>query len=218
MKIFTSYSQSHKILFDNYFLPSFNKYLKNDFDLVVKILKQKTKNGSFKESGWQKTLGDKLLGIIELLESEKKPIIVADCDIQFFNNFKNDLLNKVPELEMCFLNDTGFQPMCCGFYYSNYSRSTLKLLNETHRNLINTLTNHKGGEQSLFHKTYKRFPVKVGLFGNKYFNVAQVTGPKVWDGEDFNVPRNIFLHHANWTVGIKNKVKLLDYVKNKLEL
>jgi hypothetical protein len=30
------------------------------------------------------------------------------------------------------------------------------------------------------------------------------------------VPKDIIIHHANWTVGIDNKIKLLDIVKKKV--
>ena len=37
----------------------------------------------------------------------------------------------------------------------------------------------------------------------------------VWDGQDFNIPADIIMHHANWIVGVQNKIKLLNLVKDK---
>ena len=38
---------------------------------------------------------------------------------------------------------------------------------------------------------------------------------KCWEpGMDFAVPADIVMHHANWTIGIENKIALLEYVRN----
>ena len=52
---------------------------------------------------------------------------------------------------------------------------------------------------------------------NKYFTVAASTNAKQWVGQDFHVPTTIVAHHANWTVGLDNKLKLLQFVKNKFK-
>ena len=38
---------------------------------------------------------------------------------------------------------------------------------------------------------------------------------KPWSGEDFNIPENIVSHHANWVIGIDNKIKIMDIVREK---
>ena len=54
------------------------------------------------------------------------------------------------------------------------------------------------------------------LPSDKYFTVAAAaTWRKVWKGQKFKVPDTIKVHHANWTVGLKNKIKLLDYVRKQ---
>jgi hypothetical protein len=50
---------------------------------------------------------------------------------------------------------------------------------------------------------------------NKYWTIANYTGG-VWNGSiDFKVPENILVHHANWTIGTDNKIKLLNEVRLK---
>ena len=52
---------------------------------------------------------------------------------------------------------------------------------------------------------------------DKYYTIAYNTGNVVWNGEEYkDIPKNILMHHANWTVGVKNKIKLLDYIKSEL--
>jgi hypothetical protein len=51
----------------------------------------------------------------------------------------------------------------------------------------------------------------------KYYTIAYNTGNVVWNGEEYNdIPKSILMHHANWTVGVKNKIKLLEYIKREL--
>jgi hypothetical protein len=37
----------------------------------------------------------------------------------------------------------------------------------------------------------------------------------IWSpGMEFPIPRNIIMHHANWTTGVKNKIAQLQYVRD----
>jgi hypothetical protein len=58
--------------------------------------------------------------------------------------------------------------------------------------------------------------VNYKFLSRKFFTIGQLIGG-VWDEQDFNLPKNILTHHANWVVGIDNKIKLLDIVRKKYE-
>jgi hypothetical protein len=53
------------------------------------------------------------------------------------------------------------------------------------------------------------------MLSPRFFTVGMVTGGKRWEGEDVAIPRDILVHHANWTVGIDNKIRLLELVKRQ---
>ena len=39
-----------------------------------------------------------------------------------------------------------------------------------------------------------------------------------WQGtEDFDIPKDIVIHHANWTTPFNNKIKLLNIVRQKYD-
>lgn len=41
---------------------------------------------------------------------------------------------------------------------------------------------------------------------------------KVWrPGDDLYIPSNIILHHANWTIGVQNKINQLNYVRDSVK-
>jgi hypothetical protein len=52
------------------------------------------------------------------------------------------------------------------------------------------------------------------MFNDEILSVAHVIGPKVWEGENFNIPENTLVFHACWCAGIDKKIKLLNYVRN----
>jgi hypothetical protein len=53
------------------------------------------------------------------------------------------------------------------------------------------------------------------LDSNLYWTVGFSTNGEVWNGQDINVP-NIIMHHANFTIGVNNKIKLMSLVRSKI--
>ena len=52
---------------------------------------------------------------------------------------------------------------------------------------------------------------------DRFFSVNSILNGKVWTNEiDLDINKNILLIHANWTVGVENKCKLIETVKKKL--
>ena len=53
------------------------------------------------------------------------------------------------------------------------------------------------------------------MLSRKFFTFAH-SKLKVWDGiEDFDIPRDIVSHHANWVVGVANKIKIMNITRDK---
>jgi hypothetical protein len=57
--------------------------------------------------------------------------------------------------------------------------------------------------------------VKSKFLSRKFFTIGHIVG--LWNGQEFNMPYPILVHHSNWTSGIENKIKLLDIVRKKVE-
>jgi len=57
------------------------------------------------------------------------------------------------------------------------------------------------------------YPIKYKRLSHKFFSYGQLDRG-VWNSEDFNFPDNIILLHANWTIGVDNKIKLIEKLKN----
>lgn len=216
IKLLTFFTNSHKNLYEKYFIPSYDEHLKNDFTLIVSHYKQVCAQASYDTPGFGETMIGKIEHIIENITiTDDSPLIFADCDIQFFSNFREDIINELGEFDIKFQDD--IVCVCAGFFICKQNQKILSFFNDILTTLKTTVKNGMDDQKLINHflKTNKH-PIKHGkLSAEKYFTVASVNGAKQWTGSDFIIPNTILVHHGNWTVGIENKFKILEYVKNK---
>lgn len=215
MKLLTFFTNSHLEIYENYFLPSFESYLKNDFELLESHYEQICENGSFGSSRFGETMIGKLEHIIKNIDiNDTQPLVYSDCDVQFFGEIKNDLLTEIENYDLKLQND--ILCMCAGFFICKQNQNVLNFFTD----VLNTLKNSSlpnDDDQRIINEflNKKVYPLKYDTLPcDKYFTVAYANNSRQWNGEDFNIPSTILVHHANWTVGINNKLKLLEYVKS----
>lgn len=207
MKLYTCYSDSHKILFDNYFYPS----LPEDVDLVVTHLQQ-IGDGSYKNSGWRLSMMEKVKVILRALD-ENDYFIWSDCDVQFFGPIVDTLLSELGDFELACQNDSrGLY--CAGFFICKSTPNTKKLF----RNIFEIMLKESSldDDQEQLNKLIKN--CKGKFLSNRFWTVGVSLEENsrslvCWSDQDFEIPQNILVHHANWTVGIENKIKLLEMVR-----
>ena len=217
MKLLTFYSDSHEDLYNEFFLSSYNQHLKDSFELKAKHVTQHSPSGDYGSEGFSETMLEKINHIIESIDTgDNEPMVFADCDIQFFGDFKEDIIAQLGNSDIKFQNDVVCR--CAGFFVCRQSDKVLNFFENVRQILIK---NMRPGvdDQVVINSALQQnlFPnLNHGLLDNKYFTVAMATGAKQWNGEDFNTPKNIYTHHGNWTMGMDNKVKLMNYVKNQL--
>lgn len=86
-RLYTFFSESHQEIFDNYFQPSFEEHLSDDYFLVAHRTPQVCVSGDFNTEGFSEAMGLKLSIIRSAIdENPDIPFIYADCDIQFFGS------------------------------------------------------------------------------------------------------------------------------------
>tara|TARA_Y100000310_G_C20564804_1_gene754926 strand:+ start:437 stop:1114 length:678 start_codon:yes stop_codon:yes gene_type:complete len=222
-QLLTFYSDSHKEFYEKYFLESFNEFLKDDFSLNTLHVDQLSTNGAFGSSGFEETMLLKIKHIINNIDiTSDDKLVYADCDIQFFQNIKDDLFNELGDYDIKFQDDVIC--LCAGFFICKQNKTVLNFFKQILLVLENNMVNGKlrGGlsDQIVINNFYNRklHNTKIGKLPKRYFTVASSSaGPKQWTGQPFNVPPDIILHHANWTVGYDNKIKLLNYIKDKIK-
>jgi hypothetical protein len=203
MKIYTIYTESHREMYTDYFL----KTLPNEFEVIPTEIPQECTTGEFYSEGWDKTCYKKTELYLRACEENMGEIFAfSDVDIQFFGKIKDVLLEELGDFDIACQNDTG-PYYCSGFFVCRGNERTLNMFREMVKNYEKedqtTLNNH-------IHM------VKSKFLSYKFFTIGHLLHT-AWTGEEFEIQHEILMHHSNWVVGIENKSKLMDIVREKID-
>jgi|APGre2960657404_1045060.scaffolds.fasta_scaffold06206_5 hypothetical protein len=207
MKILTFYSESHKDLYD-LFMESISRT--NPDITVHSDLIEQTGSGNFMENGWEKSMSKKLDQIIEACE-QGEIFIHSDSDVYFFDKIRDSLIQELDDFDIAFQDD-GHVGLCMGFFVCRPNQKVIKLF----KSVKEILSNFNGHDQNALNSLIETSGVKYKRLSNLFFNYGQKYG-KVWDGEDFDIDPGILLLHANWVIGVKNKIDLISHVAQKIK-
>lgn len=219
MKLYTFYTPSHEELINKYFLPSLSN--NKEFDIIIKQFPQLCSDGEFMHNGWINTMMQKVeYHIQSCLENHNDIFVYSDCDVQFLNNEQvvETLLNELEDYDIACQNDVhpyfDRTTYCAGFFICRGNNKTVNLFTSVLEEMKKRYPSMH--DQEALNKNLNT--VKHKILSNQFYTHAQ-TLKKLWENENdtFSIPKNIMVHHANWTHGIKNKIKLLDIVKEQYE-
>jgi len=214
LKLYASYTKSYEGIATDFFVPS----LGNQFDTHITLLED-TPGGEYKSHNFAGVLEKKQNMILNAIQENWGDVfIVSDVDIQIFKPITEDLLNAIEGYDIVCLNDHithGPDVLCAGFFICRANDLTLRLLE-----LVKKQTPRENREQICFNYIIQHShrllgkQIRYDYLPESYINGC--THPnRLWQsGMDFPVPRDIALHHANWTIGIDDKIAQLDNVRN----
>ena len=221
MKLLTFYSDTHKELYEKFFVSSYNKHLKESFELIDRHVIQISEKGTYGSKGFEETMFEKITLVVDNIDIDSdEPLVFADCDIQFFGDFKEDIINDLGDKDISFqANDD--HNICAGFFICKQNKRTLNFFKEVKKRMLQNMENgqlRRGvSDQSIMNQMFREGKYNLGKLNPiKYFTVAITNGHTQWNGGDFKVPKEVLMHHGNWTVGLENKFKIMEYVKKEL--
>ena len=200
MKAYTLFSPSHAILYDNYFI----RTLPQEFELDVTHVPQECSSANFYSEGWATTCYRK----VELFYKACKEnmggfFVFFDPDIQFFGNVKDIMLEELGECDIACQDD--LDTFSSGQFICRCNDNTLYMFNRM-------LENYRLEDQTTLNDHL--YMCKHKFLSRRFFTYAHFF-PGVWQGKDFDIPDDIITHHANWVVGVENKMNILDIVRRK---
>jgi len=213
VKLLTFYSESHREMYERYFLASFQKHL-TGYELRAKRIEQISPTGEYESKGFDLTMLEKIEMIIKNIDFSGEPFVYADCDVQFFGDISHDLGDS----DIMFQQDYFSDNYCAGFFIAKQNKSVFDFFVKVKE----TLTASMNGvihDQAVINRLIRfGYPINTSMLpSDKYWTAAFATNGAIWDGQDINVPNRIIMHHANFTLGVKNKMALLEQVKDKLQ-
>lgn len=204
MKIYTYYTESHKPFYDNYFSKTIE-----DLEVVGISGDQECPTGSYYQDGWKKTTMKKVDVFIQAcVENQGKTFVYSDVDIQFFGPLKQTLIYELSDFDIAIQNDY-LGGMCSGFFVCKGNERTLKMFQSMKDNESSYLEDQHALNMNLHHVKFKPLSSRFWTFG-----MYQTQ----WKNQNFDIPEDILMHHANWTEGIQNKTNLLNFVRQKHNL
>ena len=234
---------SHRIMEDDWFRPSF----KDDCPLeVLHSGKVEQTNGLWSSPSFNTAIYDKTKFIMQqVAKNQGNMLLWADVDIQFFAPVIPKLEELMGDNDMIFQRDCHlYEEICTGFFVTKCTRKTLAfwylayLLVISKKYLI-WLTRGKFLYKYINMMNDQRaVNVLLGIFakppiGKRRKNILGirwqylpdmfycpgVNYSQIWKpGDTLNLPENMLIHHANWTLGIDHKIAQLEYVKNAVLL
>lgn len=222
MKIITVCSNSHNKLLDQHFLPS----IPSSLSLTIEKIEQKGSG----DHGWNEdfiaTMRKKLEIVLHYAKTETKKFIYSDTDIRF--NLKLDpiqtLLNIFDEkIDLACQRDGN--NICAGFMVINPSKKNIDYLQATldymkiHPQKCDQLA-FKELYSSNFFADVPRPQITLLDITTGFGNFSHLQSGILWTPENNvmeknkNIIKKQFLWHANHTLGVDNKIKMLNVFKN----
>lgn len=214
-KFITIYSDTHMEMYEKYFLNSYKEFLSNNFNFFPKKVKQKSKNGEICSNGFDITMLEKINWIISNIDlNDSNYLVYSDCDVQFFKGLEFDFFEK----DILFQKDFYDNSYCAGFFICKQNQKVLNFFEKVYETFIHHMNGTIHDQDiinGLFQSGYSDLN-KGFLPKEKYWTVGNSTNAQAWTGQDISVPKEIIMHHANFCIGVENKLKLLELVKEKV--
>jgi len=141
-----------------------------------------------------------------------KTVFQLDSDVILFKDYQY-FIDQLGELDMICQREHDNTP-CGGFFVCRPNPTTIAFWEEVIEKMEELEC--KIDDQTAMRMLLQAdFPISLG-----FFDPMDVTsyglisgGGKLWEGQDFDIPKGIGAFHANYTMGLENKAKLLAKAK-----
>lgn len=205
MRLYTTFTPSHKALYEGHFLRTLPRCFE---PVVVEYGDQPCPSGRYKNEGWDLVCmrkADLFLGAC--MQNMGGVFFYCDVDVQFFGEGLDAvLMDELADADIACQDD--LKEFNSGVFVCRCNDRTLAMFRSVRENYAmddqSSLNRHIG-------------MCRARRMSRRFFNVGMIL-KSTWNGQtEFGVPENIVLHHANWTIGVPNKMRLLEMVRNKYD-
>lgn len=203
--IYTCYTDTHERLLCDYLLPSLRG---TSFAVHVERFAQDCPSGEYRRAGWTRTTKRKLEMLLEVTERHRDEVFIyTDADVWIANLSESDVLAAVQDVDLAAQDDVVM--LCTGFMICRGSDRLSAVFREAL-----AVTDEAGGDQFAVNSVLPQSDVKARkLPAPAFLTVGQLTGGVPHNGGPLTLPDGIKVFHANYTVGVANKIELLERVR-----
>jgi hypothetical protein len=227
MKLYIFYTPSHEKMCNEWFMPSLSP--EDDFEVIAEVYDQECDSGNFMQTGWLPTMIHKVDIVLRGIEENWGSVFIhADVDIQFFRPMKALILAAMQDKDMVLQKDHPKGVACAGFFACRGNERTRALwtrIKESLQSEIEKVKKQKKvvksnfNDQTLLNKFIRSsnpYNIVWDYLPKTFFGGGSLTGKRWKPGNTLPIPEEIVMHHANWTVGVENKIAQLDYVRSEV--
>ena len=206
MKLIGVYTESHKILKDEWFLPT----LCDDYETELHS-SPVSGDGSYMEDDWVEGIIFKSDIIIESIKNNRGDVIVySDMDIQFFSPTESILVDAVKDNDIVCQRDDPWGNLCTGFFVARCNDKTLELWER-----VRSYIEIERRDQLTFNRIIREMTdVRFGYLPDAFFGAGTFTGQPWFPGKRFVIAANPIMHHANFAIGVDQKVRQLETARD----
>lgn len=186
-------------------------------DYIEWTAPQSCPSASFKQNGWNICTIKKFKRLSEL-EPDGTPVLFVDADVAIFPGLADWCLEWLDSHESCIGFGDDIVQKCTGvILFDRYDHvlDWFRLCYDFGYAMRQNDQDSMAILESAGSQLNVPLPVDLEkLPGEVVSNWATLGGKGVWAGEEFHIPETTLLWHANWTVGVESKTKMLERVKN----
>jgi MoaA/NifB/PqqE/SkfB family radical SAM enzyme len=205
MKLIASFSPSHERLKDDWFL----RTLKDDYEICLHRCDVRG-HGKYLQDDWTRAVLIKSDRIIEAIQDNwNDTFVYSDVDVMFFAPTKTAILASLADKDIvCQLDDPSGN-LCTGFFGIRANEATLRLWHHVRQSV-----ERDGRDQLAFNRMVRQQgDLRPGYLPLSFFGRGTFAGRRGLGRERFYIPPNAAMFHANWTIGIENKIVLLSHAQ-----
>jgi len=206
VKLVAVFTPSHERLKDDWFL----RTLRDEYVLSLHPCDVRGP-GTYMQEDWTRAVIFKSERIIEAIEDNWNDVFVySDVDVVFFRPTKTEVLTALADRDIvCQLDDPAGN-LCTGFFAARANEATLRLWRDVRR-----AVEREGRDQLAFNRLLRQQPgLRFGALPPSFFGAGTFAGRYMDRRQRFYIPPNAAMFHANWTLGVDNKMALLSRAHN----
>jgi hypothetical protein len=211
--LYCLHTASHAVLYEQWFRAT----LPDEFDLRP-VRCDESEGGSYRDPAWSRAVLAKLDLIERAIEDNPgAPLVYSDVDVQFFAPVRDRLLAGLGDLDIVCQCDDHRGRLCTGFFAARGSDRLAGLWRK-----VRAHAHQEGRDQRAFNALVREDgQIRAGALPAAFFGAGcglepgrdDAALPGNWTpGTPLTVPSDMVMHHANWTVGVDNKIAQLRYV------
>lgn len=206
--LYTLYTPSHEVFYRDWLLPS----LKDQVEVKPTMIEARPGPHDFLSPGWGATMLAKVDLILSAIERHRGGVFVySDVDIQFFRPMQGAVDELMADRDVLFQNDSPAGRKCAGFFVCRAGPATSLLWQRVRAHMI---ARRLHSDQAALNEVADGCAIRWAYLPATFFGGGALTGKQWAPADTLPVPDGIVMHHANWTVGVDNKLAQLRHVRD----